>query len=395
MTSRELLEGSFTAFDVETTGLDPENNEIIEIGVVRMESGRIAEKHEQLFHPSVPIPPHITKLTGIRNDDCENQPALSEKLPEILQWLNAKWIIAHNADFDYAFVSNAVRRLSPDAAEWPRSCIIDTLELSRMALPFMKNHRLDTLAGSFDIPFHASHRALADAEAAAWLFHHLLPQILELDIRTIRTCGRILNGAPDGLRLFFNMVESAKGKDTARRPKTPAGRLSNVLGTKTPLPKTGAFERISADSVSGFFTAGGALERILPGYEARKAQVDMAKMAARAMNEDALLVCEAGTGVGKTLAYLVPSLLWASKNPGQKVVVSTHTKTLQDQLFYKDLPLLQKSLPDPFLAVLLKGRTPARGGNSCRWSAGSTRHRRATSRKMRRFPGNPTMTSGS
>ena len=63
------------------------------------------------------------------------------------------------------------------------------------------------------------------------------------------------------------------------------------------------------------------------------------------------------TGVGKTLAYLVPALMWTCKNPGQKVVLSTHTKTLQDQVFYKDLPLLQQGQGEPFSAVLLKGRS--------------------------------------
>jgi predicted DnaQ family exonuclease/DinG family helicase len=361
MENSELLGGfsadSFTAFDVETTGLDPEKDEIIEIGVVRMQSGRIIAKNQQLFHPSVPIPSHITKLTGIRNADCEDKPPLSQKIPEILQWLDDRWIIAHNADFDYSFLSNAVRRFCPEAGEWPRSRILDTLDLSRIVLPFLQNHRLDTLVESFHIPFQPSHRALADAEAAAWLFHRLLPQLLELDIHTIRIFNRILNGAPDGLRLFFNGLEAVKGRVSGRARTAAAFGPSNVLGVKSPAKKTESPERVSVDALSDFFSPGGTLSRLVPDYEARKPQLDMAKMAARAMNEDAFLVCEAGTGIGKTLAYLVPALLWAGLNSGQKVIVSTHTKTLQDQLFFKDLPLLQKGLPDPFSAVLLKGRS--------------------------------------
>lgn len=95
----------------------------------------------------------------------------------------------------------------------------------------------------------------------------------------------------------------------------------------------------------------GSLARLLPGYEPRPQQVEMARAVEEALEEGTRVIIEAATGTGKTLAYLIPALL-----SGQRTVVSTATKTLQDQIMRKDVPLLQRVLPRPFEAVLLKGR---------------------------------------
>lgn len=104
------------------------------------------------------------------------------------------------------------------------------------------------------------------------------------------------------------------------------------------------------------FAPGGSLSGQMPRYEHRPAQMEMAAAVDLALREEKQLMVEADTGVGKSLAYLVPSLLWAVKNK-KKIVVSTNTINLQEQLVYKDLPLLEKILPVSFRAVLVKGRS--------------------------------------
>src|SRR4051812_6875740 len=105
-----------------------------------------------------------------------------------------------------------------------------------------------------------------------------------------------------------------------------------------------------------FLGPDGAVARVLPGYEPRPEQVALAGAIERAIGERRHLMAEAGTGVGKSFAYLVPALLAAQGRENFRVVVSTHTISLQEQLLRKDLPLLAKALP-PFRAVLLKGRS--------------------------------------
>ena len=101
---------------------------------------------------------------------------------------------------------------------------------------------------------------------------------------------------------------------------------------------------------------GGAVARRLPAYELRNQQLEMAQAVARAIERPGHLIVEAGTGVGKSFAYLVPSIL-AAVEQKKKIVISTHTIALQEQLLRKDLPFLRSVMPQEFSAVLVKGRS--------------------------------------
>jgi ATP-dependent DNA helicase DinG len=107
--------------------------------------------------------------------------------------------------------------------------------------------------------------------------------------------------------------------------------------------------------VEAFFAPGGPLGRGLPDYEARPGQMAMAREVTEALNEDRVSAIEAGTGVGKSFAYLVPAILWAVRNK-KRVIVSTNTINLQEQLIGKDLPFLHRALEVKFRSALIKGR---------------------------------------
>ena len=103
--------------------------------------------------------------------------------------------------------------------------------------------------------------------------------------------------------------------------------------------------------IESFFSSEGPLARAVAGYSARAQQLEMARAIADTIAGNRILVAEAGTGTGKTFAYLVPALL-----AGGKVIISTGTKTLQDQLFNRDIPTVRAALKAPVSAALLKGR---------------------------------------
>lgn len=113
---------------------------------------------------------------------------------------------------------------------------------------------------------------------------------------------------------------------------------------------------LDAEEIAGVLDAGGALSEKMPSFEPRPSQVDMARDAARTISEGGVLVAEAGTGVGKSFAYLVPSLAWASGN-GERVVISTATINLQEQIFRKDFPAINALFRKPAKAVVVKGRS--------------------------------------
>ena len=104
-------------------------------------------------------------------------------------------------------------------------------------------------------------------------------------------------------------------------------------------------------AVSEIFAPDGPIARALPGFEARDGQLQMAAAVASVFDEGGVLLAEAGTGTGKTLAYLVPAIL-----SGQRVLISTGTKNLQEQIFFKDIPLLRNTLDVKFTATYMKGR---------------------------------------
>jgi ATP-dependent DNA helicase DinG len=110
-------------------------------------------------------------------------------------------------------------------------------------------------------------------------------------------------------------------------------------------------------SIASILGPGGTIARQLSNYEPRRQQLDMAEAVAHAIADKHHLMVEAGTGVGKSFAYLVPAILAALDNPKLRVVVSTHTISLQEQLVHKDIPFLQKVMPKPFRAALVKGRS--------------------------------------
>ena len=114
-------------------------------------------------------------------------------------------------------------------------------------------------------------------------------------------------------------------------------------------------EKLALEKTAGLLRPGGALQAGLRSYEFRSQQVDMLEAVCDAFNSEAIALIEAATGTGKTVAYLIPAIVWASTN-GERVVVSTNTINLQEQLIHKDIPMLQRVLGLEFEAVLMKGR---------------------------------------
>lgn len=110
------------------------------------------------------------------------------------------------------------------------------------------------------------------------------------------------------------------------------------------------------NDLQGIFAPGGLVDNLLSGYEYRPEQFAMLKVVAKAFNKNAFALIEAATGTGKTLAYLIPALFWAHQN-NEKIIISTNTINLQQQIFEKDIPFLRRCFSFEFKAALMKGRT--------------------------------------
>jgi DNA polymerase-3 subunit epsilon/ATP-dependent DNA helicase DinG len=216
---------------------------------------------------------------------------------------------------------------------------------------------------------------LDDAQATRQLVEALLDQARRLDGRIIQEVARISGHTNWQLAGVFRDLSRE------RRYSAPVGTLGQQLAAKglmdtsavdggyaimrvdegdqtydPPLKPVPTSTPLDVDKLCRLLEKDGRFERQFAGFEYRLQQVDMLASVVGAFNESTHLMVEAGTGTGKSMAYLIPTIYWAVQN-GQRVVISTHTINLQDQLLNKDIPTLQQILPLKFKAVALKGRS--------------------------------------
>ena len=360
------LPPTFVVLDTETTGLDPARDRIIDLGAVRLdEKLRELDRFTSLVRAEVPVPLAITRMTGIRDDELRDAPLFADVYAGFAAFVADSLLVAHNAAFDRAQLEAAARRavLAPLANEW-----FDTLDAALLLLPEHDRHALPILAAELGLA-RTSHRALPDAEATAELLRRLAARTAGLaaeerglleavrwpPLRVLDAIGATPDRAPpplvadepdrasrgavlttlpcasDGWRAEF-------GLDEASRRRADASALPGDDEGSSPTDRE---------------TAG--LATRLPGYRPRAGQATMAEAVADVLEEGGVGLFEAGTGMGKSLAYLLPAA-FASAATGRRVVVSTKTKALQRQLAAHELPLVAEALPPGWRWAVLMGR---------------------------------------
>ncbi len=159
---------TYVSIDLETTGLNPKRDRIIEIGAIRVENGEITEEFSTFVNPERKLEERITELTGIRDEDLAKAPELDEVFPKLLEFMGELPLLGHSILFDYSFLKKAAvdRKLT-----FERSAV-DTLKIARKYLPELPHRNLEYLCRYYEIPHHA-HRALEDAKATDRLFRKL------------------------------------------------------------------------------------------------------------------------------------------------------------------------------------------------------------------------------
>lgn len=162
----------FVVVDLETTGLDPALEAIVEVAAVRITpSGEVLGRYGSLVRPHVPVSPASGKIHGLGEEELADAPKLSEVLPQLLSFCGQDPLVAHHAAFDVAFISRAMRAYGLPALTNP---VIDTLEWARELVPEQRSHKLEALCIAFGVPASGFHRAMADAEALGGVFPELL-----------------------------------------------------------------------------------------------------------------------------------------------------------------------------------------------------------------------------
>lgn len=170
------IPNNYVVFDIETTGLDPEFDEIIEIGAVKIKDGIKIDTFNSLIKPEYEIDEFITELTGITNEMVENAPSIDEVLPKFMDFIKDYIIIGHNVNFDINFIYDNLEELNIPPIT---NDFVDTLRISRRLIPELKHHKLSDLANYFNIDTNGSHRALKDVEITSEVLNNLNKMIIE------------------------------------------------------------------------------------------------------------------------------------------------------------------------------------------------------------------------
>ena len=167
---------SYVCIDLETTGLNPKTDKIIEIGAVKVIDGQIVDKFSSYVNSGRKLEERITELTGIAQVQVDEAPDIAQVLPELLDFLGDLPLLGHRVLFDYSFVKKAAVNQKRTFEKQG----IDTLRIARCFLPELEKRSLEYLCRYYEIPHHA-HRALADAEATVALYQKLVAKFYEKD----------------------------------------------------------------------------------------------------------------------------------------------------------------------------------------------------------------------
>jgi len=348
----------FAVLDFETTGTQSVG-EIIQVGLAIIEEDlSISKVYGSYVKPGAPIPPFITGLTGITDSDVQDAPELEEMMMELVPLLDDVVLVGHNVSFDFHFLQSALDRCGYLPFQ---GRILDTIDFLKICFPSLTTYQLGAVSAHFEIRHDRPHQADSDALATALVLLKCLEELYSLPLLTVQRLAELFTEGDGDLGWYFDGLLHEREMETFQ----PEGELTfyRQLALKVgdwsdltpPRDETAEnpLDRLSFTEYMADVTL--RLKETLPNYESREAQDIMFGEVMTALEEEKHLLIEAGTGTGKSLGYLLPAI-YQSVRSEQKVMVSTHTINLQDQLRERDIPLLTQVVPFPFKAAIFKGR---------------------------------------
>jgi DNA polymerase-3 subunit epsilon/ATP-dependent DNA helicase DinG len=344
---------SIVSIDIESTGLDENRDAIIEIAAVRFNGRRVENEFTTLINPGKHIPDFITGLTGIDDKMVREAPRLRDMTHELIAFVGDSPILGHNVKFDIGFLRKA--------GLFQFQQTIDTYELASVLMPTASRYNLGSLGQQLNIPLPATHRALDDARVTQACYVRLLDMARELPLETLQEIVELGNFVDWDAGWVFEQALQLRAKDGIKPKTTRSASTSRPVpgSTKKDFPPIERNEEPTAldpEEIASVLEYGGPFSQYFEAYEQRPQQVDMLKAVTNALSSSNHLIVEAGTGVGKSFAYLVPAAMFAVQN-NTRVVVSTNTINLQDQLIKKDIPDLRAALNLDVRAAVMKGRS--------------------------------------
>ncbi|MCM2351695.1 MAG: exonuclease domain-containing protein [Bacteriovoracaceae bacterium] len=337
--------GSWAAIDIETTGVHPATDEIIDLGFLQFEGTKLIRSYSSLVRPENTVSSFITKLTGITNEQLKKAPLWSQVETDLLS-LESHSLLAHNATFEESFLKRYFDKIQQPAG---RESYHDSMYYLALLFPEASTLNLEFFINLLGIAEKEEHRGLADSRdllKTLLLSTYLTHQDREFRLKLME----MFQEFPSEFfyRKFFMLsVEELEEIATEIDYPLVEGAKNYLLLHKAEPVKVDRFDRFQRDfsgqNIQNILRAEKDINVILPYYKHRDAQEALSVRVGQAFKNGIHALIQAPTGTGKTMGYLLPSFLF-SLNFKETCLVATGTKTLQDQALSKDVPQVKRLL---------------------------------------------------
>ena len=337
----------YAVVDIETTGQLKTKDRMIQIAIMIIEDGEITEQFSSFLNPEMEIPGFIQELTNISNDYVQHAPTFKQIAEDVYDYLSDAVFVAHNVEFDFSFIQ-AELKLAGLPKLYCRK--IDTLELCKILLPTSDSYQLGDLAKDLSIDLAKAHRADDDAKATAQLLMKCWDRLLAIPLTTLEQIHKYsFQLKSDISQLVFEAIQLKREKlehSSVYEYYRQIAFKKQAHKTKQPFMDK-QFPKTSDEKLT-------LLKQSIPNAENRPAQFAMMDQIWKAFDQNEEIAIEASTGIGKSLAYLLPSIYY-NDALNKPVVISTYTSHLMDQLVQEEIPKLERMLGQNVHAVSLKG----------------------------------------
>lgn len=337
--------GSWAVIDIETTGIHPATDEIIDLGFLQFEGTKLIRSYSSLVRPENQVSSFITKLTGITNDQLKKAPPWGGVELDLLT-LESHSLIAHNSNFEESFLKRYFDKIPQPKG---RESYHDSLFYLALLFPEASTLNLEYFIGHLGIAEKEEHRGLADSRdllKTLLLSTYLTHQDKEFRLKLMEVFSEFpsefffkhffLLSADDlieiGEAIDYPLIEAAK---------------RYLLLTKNEPVRVDTFDNFkkefSGQNIQNILRDEASIKQVLPYYKYRNAQEQLSVRVGQAFKNGIHALIQAPTGTGKTMGYLLPSFLF-SLSFKETCLVATGTKTLQDQALQKDVPQMKRLL---------------------------------------------------
>ncbi len=350
MINEILQEFSFVAVEIKTTGIKPETNNIVEIGATLFQKGQEIAQFHSFVQPTFEISPVALSALDISLNTLNHygQP-LKNVLKELDEFVKDNTLLFFNDINQSSFLTYHTlnQNLTPFI-----DYHYDLYELMKIYFPFATHFDLHELIRSLASKQEVASGCKENSKLIGNLFYEIINYIVDkIPYPKNRVLYQLaaIAGLDNDLTAILTKITEYQQKTALvkKQDELTLNPQRNFIDSQVSKSEYPTIEKVLGQS--------GLFSEKFPNYEEREGQIMMAKAVEKAFTDDQLLLVEAGTGVGKSFAYLIPAIEYSTRNKC-KVVISTNTKNLQEQLFFKDIPTLAEILPVNFKALIVKGR---------------------------------------